>query len=416
MPESQTSGHKPASTRIAIAMAVVAMLGAVAAFRTALAEQDTSRFERRLDQGKMLALASRQELLDKMALGVRLKSRHDLHLAEAHNAQKEAQEVGPRLSAKASALNLKAQEELAVAKSVVPYLNFSNPYPFDLSNPYVENDLFSEDAEDKMAQGLADNLRNQGFGTIWQPTSHDIWQNLKDDIDRGRTKVTHLAGAVLVFVVALALFTFAQLKHATPRRERVLTRAGYGIALLGITSTLWSDPDAWRNFLFYVAGFCFLALIGFLLSKKIAFGGRTEEDEPIHQSELEPTLFPGVRLHFAPVQHGFGRFVIVAIAVSAMLSAGAGYLYSKAATSSGSAASDAFEEQENLFKSSSRLRALVYLKLGHLAIAQEYQIRLQAAQQRLNFAQQRIAGFNEKDATAQIALWKRLLEGLKKKQ
>jgi hypothetical protein len=45
--------------QIAMVMAVVAMPGAVAAFGTAFAEQETSRPERTLDQGHMLDLASR---------------------------------------------------------------------------------------------------------------------------------------------------------------------------------------------------------------------------------------------------------------------------------------------------------------------------------------------------------------------
>ena len=405
VPKSETSLHRPASTRIAVSMAVVAMLGAVAAFRTALAEQDTSRFERRLDQGKMLALSSRQEYLDKMALGIRLKSRFDQRFAEAENARTQAQ-TGQ--SAKAVGLNLKAQEEFAVAKSIIPYREFANPY--------YQDDLYPEDW---VANVIADDLRDKGFGTISKTTpagqpAWNIWQNLEDDISRGRTKLTRLAMAVLVFVIALAFFTFAQLKHATPQRERQLVCAGYVIAILGVTGTLITDPGVWRDFLFYILGFSFLALIGFLLSQKIAFGGRSEEDEPIHPSELDPTLFPGVRLHFAPVQHGFGRFVITGIAVTAMLSAGAGYLYSFAAIQSSSATSKAFEEQENLFKSSSRLRALAYLRLGHLVTAQEYLIRLQAAEQRLNFAHQGVAGVNEKDAQAQIDLWKRLLQRVNK--
>src|SRR5438128_9960228 len=205
MSEAEAHEHKPTSTRIAMAMAVVAMLGAVAAFRTALAEQDTSRFEHRFDQGKMLGLALRQDLLDTSSIGARFRSSYDLRIAEAENALKESRTLLPNERAKAAALNLKAQEEFAVARSLVPFLRFASPIP--------ENSL-----EDSIA------------------------------------------------------------------------------------------------------------------------------------------LFPGVRIHFAPVQHGFGRSVITMIAVTAMLSACAGYLYSRAATTSGHAAAVALEQQENGFKTGSLQR------------------------------------------------------------
>jgi len=125
----------------------------------------------------------------------------------------------------------------------------------------------------------------------------------------------------------------------------LLTRFGYGMAVLGISFTMWSDREAWKTFLLYITGFCVLALVGRGLSSKIPFAGRTEEGEPVHPSELEPSVFPGVRIHFAPVQHCFGRSVIAMIAVTAMLSACAGYLYSRAATTSGHAAAVALEQQ-----------------------------------------------------------------------
>src|SRR6266571_4016966 len=120
MDEAEAHHHKPTSTRIAIAMAVVAMLGAVAALRTALAEQDTTRFEHRLNQGKMLGLALRQDFLDTTAIFARFASSYQMRLAEAQNAQKEARGLGSSQPAKAAALNLKAQEEFAVANSLEP--------------------------------------------------------------------------------------------------------------------------------------------------------------------------------------------------------------------------------------------------------------------------------------------------------
>ena len=67
------------SISIAMFMAVVAMLGAVTAYRAALAEQDTLKFERRLEQGEMLELVHRQELLSKISSRTRYENSVTLH-------------------------------------------------------------------------------------------------------------------------------------------------------------------------------------------------------------------------------------------------------------------------------------------------------------------------------------------------
>jgi hypothetical protein len=118
--------------QIAMVMAVVAMLGAVAAFRTAFAEQETSRLERTLDQGYMLELASRQGYLDKASLSTRLNGRYYQHQDLGRYLQKVADGIraadpkkireGDRL--RAARLDLKAQEEFAAARVFRPLHKF----------------------------------------------------------------------------------------------------------------------------------------------------------------------------------------------------------------------------------------------------------------------------------------------------
>jgi hypothetical protein len=51
-------------TRIAILMAVIATFGAVVAYRAVTAEEDTSSGERRLEQGQIIELNRRADLLN----------------------------------------------------------------------------------------------------------------------------------------------------------------------------------------------------------------------------------------------------------------------------------------------------------------------------------------------------------------
>src|ERR1039458_5563587 len=78
------------SMSIAMFMAVVAMLGTVTAYRAALAEQETLRFERRLQQGEMLELVHRQELLSKLSSRTRYENSASLHTPATDSDQEQA--------------------------------------------------------------------------------------------------------------------------------------------------------------------------------------------------------------------------------------------------------------------------------------------------------------------------------------
>src|SRR5215813_11454511 len=70
---------------VAVGMAVIAVFAAAAAFRAAVDEQEVSRLERKLDQGQMLELMLRQDLLDRFAQFPHFRDSVDLHLSEGQN-------------------------------------------------------------------------------------------------------------------------------------------------------------------------------------------------------------------------------------------------------------------------------------------------------------------------------------------
>ena len=91
--QAKVAEAKLMSMSIAMFMAVVAMLGAVTAYRAALAEQDTLRRERRLQQGEMLELMKRQELLSKLSSRTRYENSAALHSSTADSDREEAAEA-----------------------------------------------------------------------------------------------------------------------------------------------------------------------------------------------------------------------------------------------------------------------------------------------------------------------------------
>jgi hypothetical protein len=419
------------SMSIAMFMAVVAMLGAVTAYRAALAEQETLRFERRLQQGEMLELVHRQELLSKLSSRTRYENSASLHTPATDSDQEQAGKPAAPDRRQAALKELQAEEEAAHVRSLQPFLNY-----FDVYLPYA--------LEPSIAMHSATWLRALGFDTAWEAPKEDggfpsIWEKLEKDVGRGQDKVMHLARAVVLFVVALAFLTFAQLGHNTPKREKALAWMGGVLALAGLAVAIWADPSSWRDFLIFTAGFGVLALISAPFARRFAANARAEEkssraertrpagpvedecgedeeDEPVHPAEVDPALFAGMRLHFAPVAHKFGRFVISMIAVSAVLSALSGFFYSRAAVKSSQAISAALENQAELFRTNSRQVTVWNYMVGRVATAEDYHLRYEAARQRLELAKEEPDLLSQKDAMDQVQVRRKILEKFEKKE
>ena len=417
------------SISIAMFMAVVAMLGAVTAYRAALAEQDTLRFERRLQQGQMLELVHRQELLSKLASRTRYENSAALHSPTDDDQEQSANPTPDRRQAALKKLH--AEEEAAHVRSLQPYLEY-----FRVDLPYG--------LEPSVAMNTAWSLRALGFDTAWEPPKPDgtfpsIWKKLERDVTVGRHKVLKLAEAVVLFVVGLAFLTFAQLSHRAPGREKLLSRIGGLLALIGLIVAMWADPSSWKDFLIFTAGFGVLAYFGTPLARRFHFKasvegeercsekdrgagshaggderGENEEDEPVHPAEVEPALFAGMRLHTAPVAHGFGRIVISLIAVCAVLSALSGFFYSGAAVESSKAVSAALDNQADRFRMNSREVTVWNYMVGRLATAEDNHLRYEAARQRLELAKEEPDLLSQSDAAEQVQVRRKILEKFNK--
>lgn len=166
--EAKLAESKLMSISIAMFMAVVAMLGAVTAYRAALAEQETLRCERRLQQGEMLELVKRQELLSKLSSRTRYENSAALHSPSADGGKVASNQ--PPLDRRQVALQkLQAEEEAAHVRSLRPYLSY-----FDVYLPYP--------LEPSIAMQTAIWVRALGFDTVWGPPADDgsfpnIWKN-----------------------------------------------------------------------------------------------------------------------------------------------------------------------------------------------------------------------------------------------
>jgi tetratricopeptide (TPR) repeat protein len=437
--KAKAAEAKLMSISIAMVMAIVAMLGAVTAYRAALAEQDTLGFERRLQQGEMLELVKRQELLSKLSSGARYENSASLHTPEADSDQEQAGKLAAPDRRQAALKKLQAEEEAAYVRDLQPYRDYFHVGVQPRSD--LETPIAMETA---IAWETANWLRNIGFDTVWEPPAADgsfpsIWENLENDVKWGRTKVLLLAVAVVLFVLALAFLTFAQLSHNKPKREKVLARIG-GVLAAAVLIMAWgADPGSWKAFAGFGVGFALLWRLGAPLARRFHFvaraeaeesspspdrvspansaeGREDEEDEPVHPAEVDPALFAGMRLHTAPVAHKFGRFVICMIALSAILSALSGYFYSLNAARSSEAIGAALENQAELFRMNSLQVTVWNYMVGRVATAEDHHLRYEAARQRLELAKEEPDLLSVKDAMDQVQRRRKTLEKFEKKE
>jgi hypothetical protein len=394
------SDSKVISTRVAMVMAVVAVLGAVAAFCAARAEQTSLNTERRLQQGKILELAEREEFLRKMTIRARYEERDSQQRADLEDLRKRASAVAENRGDQSALVRLQIQEELAINRSLIPLLRF---FAVSLGNgPTLEDDL---------SKAAAVTLREYGFDVGWvEPAkgggSRSIWERVDDRVASDHRKVLWLAGAVVLFVLALASFTFAQLM---PARERRLGHVGYALGALALPIVLLADHSAWKTYLLGTACFGVLAPVGWAFARRfgIAPAGGHGEPPPF---EVDPRVSPGLRMHFPAVADRLGRFTVAMIAITAVLSAASGFLYSWAATASSAAAGEALDHQTELFKSTARLGSALFHEVGVFATIREDRLRIQAARQRRDLADELPALLNGGDAADHLALWQRRLD------
>lgn len=427
--------------RMAMGMAIVAVFGAAAAFCAARAEQDSSGLESKLHQGQMLELTIRQEILDNFAESNRLKDREQRHLTLGQ----EYNEKAVKNPASAAKDQLKAEEEFAIADTLKSFNDFVAED--------IRRDLSPNQKNQAVSKLVATQLRDLGFDTVWVENA-SIWQKLENQIHDGQGLVTRLASSVVMFVLSLVFFTFAQLSHSDESEawqlkfsfahkykwKLRLTRAACLIAIGSLMVAGWRDFEAWATFGKFVVGILVLMLLGRVLSATFSdweslrtsrtFGEfiqwlddpyrlssillqkvrqtsqwlvnyllleeKSPEEEPGELEELERPMSPGLRMPMIPAVHRLGRIVIKLIAATAFVSAVSGLLYSRTVIYSGQAAASAFNYQAERFKTNSLDRMETYDRINELANGREYLTHFGATLQRSVLAKSNF-GNDDKD-------------------
>jgi hypothetical protein len=401
---------------VAVAMAIAAVLAAAAAFRAAVAEHDVSRLERKLDQGQMLELMIRQDLLDRFAQFPRFRDSYDLHIGEGQNRQREADGVRLTDSDSAAVLDLESQQEFAIARSLAPFVHFA------------QANLDPDNLEKSADTRVRAQLRHIGFETFPpdQPdpsgTPPSLWTHLKTQIDKKQSAVLRLTRSGVAFVLGLVFLTFAQLFRHHARSRIFLVWVGYLVVISGLINALWRDPDSSKTFGWFALEIPVFLGIGWMLSASVreweslkngppiirwigeripnwmwsfservrSFFHLTDDDE---EAAEEPMSAAAFGLGEGPIGHmhvgdsmqptpRLRRTVLALLALTALLSAVNGSFYSRATVMMSKAESEAIATQVDQIKNSSLARTRAYNLLESLATAQESRIRYFADLQR----------------------------------
>jgi len=358
--------------QIALAMVLIALLGAITAYRGALAEMENALLERKLDQGRLLELYFRQDQTDGDLIREMLNNRRTSFEKLARDLMHRADAARfHNISERAAALDIQAQEELAAARAlrsvswVLPTLSGA------------------EGVEQPLRKRAVQRLNVLGFEATWAAPSdsagdtvrdaHDtIWHDLELDIEQGHSRVPALAFAVAGFVAALVLLTIADITRV-PGRKRGLFYLGLALSLLPIAYAVHKDPGIPPWFAGTAIVFLALTALGWWLG---ALKGPEDGGHPFHPAELELRAYSGGHLTSRAAHDRFTQLAVVIIAVTVLLSALVGAWFSIADTRARQEALDAVGFETAMLKRGSFYGAIRSVVLGDLAGALEQRARV----------------------------------------
>jgi hypothetical protein len=400
--------------RMAMVMAVVAIFGAVTAFQAGKAELDASLHERMLEHGQLLELKYWQEYLYDLSQYNKYWATSDLHYQESYNRRLNAEDLRRNHDLAGAALqDLYSQQRSAMGKSQIPfYKNFTN-----LGLVYQDTKVFPAA---KIQLAIANTLAGFGFETNGpQQCSVEnagIWNGLECEIRAAQGRVKRLAVSVVLLVMSLALFTFAQLYRDKPRVMIWLLRLACVTAIAGILLSVWGDLDSWKVFGRYSLVIAVLMILGYWLSTTsrikefFLLDKELEDDEVVHAGEIGPHSYCAEHVHVGLDKHRFHVWIVAAIAITASLSALDGVLYSVAGIHQSQTAGEALRYQMEMVKSSTRRTAQNNQMLQEFADGQEYRAQFRAGQQRLDLAQNRVPGADIEDGKLAMEPWQDFTE------
>jgi hypothetical protein len=213
-------------TRIAIAMGLLASLGAVTAYRASEEELKGANCERRLGEAQIYELVQRQTYLDRFAQHQRWSDRYAMSTAYAQQLLRQADAIRENgrhgNDASPELLDVEAQIELASARTITPVRDFTDPGL--VPGPTLERGLRMKAQRDVRDLGLPDRCGPRDVLPASNTTESaansstvDYLQPLREQVEAIHAKGLQNSRSVVGFVLVLLLFTLSEVFQGRAR-------------------------------------------------------------------------------------------------------------------------------------------------------------------------------------------------------
>lgn len=315
----------------ALVMIAVAALGATTAYRAALAEHESALSAQVLTQASFIGLTLRKGLQGQKMVGANIESQRVVHAERARNYLRTAEQLW-RQNSKDIADMLRL-EGLAEARSDES-LRWIEKMILQLDSQTAETDeviagmlaeLGFEDLRPGESSQEKHSSKSSASSKQASEEEHDLFQPLEERLEHQHEAVVRLTLATVIFVLALVLFTVSDLARAS-RAYRPIWWAGMATALVAATLALLIDVELRIWLAWEVAA---MAIVFYAGWRTGVLGEPAVTHEALEPGELESEGFLGTRIPGAHAHDAFSQRIILAIALTVLLSACVGYSYSR---------------------------------------------------------------------------------------
>jgi hypothetical protein len=366
---------------IAMTMLLIASVGAMIAGWTAIKQQSSTVLGRKIGQAQMMELSDRAQISLQSQVAQRIQKRQEGHLAESQSRRAMAARLRTSDPDQAHLLDLAGSEAFLLAGASRPFLAFL---------PNVIGEDMNLD-ERRIGLVAAMTLQRKGLKASWtEPVAGagaspaaarlELTEKAEQrDIDQ---QVIGLSFVVVGFVVSLVLLTLADLGA----RRRGASLLAYGSALATAAACLAAALvfDAALLPLVGSIAVTYLAFIGVCAALGWLKAGK-EESGPSQPQSIDTQGFAGGQLQISDGQTGTGRFsrlMVIAIALTALISSVIGYWYAIASSRADDAAQSAYEQQLDVVKLGGRSTTSAMVAFEALIDLHEQRIRCLTARNR----------------------------------
>lgn len=331
-------------------MIMIAVFGAVAAYRAGLAEQRSIALERRLAHAQLQDISLRQEYLDEVLVGIGIADLRTTLLNEAEELRRVYNALATGDGAAATWLDWHATELLAQRHTHHLFAADLDTLPSSKATS-VEQDLATHSAAE---------LRQQGYNTV---VSEDrnvqialSFPLLDQAIAKAHEAVPDLAFYVLLYIVGLVCLTAAELELGPRFLWGFLVGAGSLIALVATFEVLRIDPPTAIALAPLSAAFSCLV---FFAARAGLFAHARRPGHAAHPEAPEPTRAPFLHLSGHRAHDPWSKLVVGMIALAVFMSALFGWRYSESLKHMGEFALGAQQKRVELVNQRARLHGAV---------------------------------------------------------